>query len=635
MEKDEMILGISMTILKSAFTAANERFKEKIRSTNYNRLQKTKEKRENKGKSVSLKLNTSELFDGSIELDYEITLARVKEHVENTSRWARTVKFSDLEKERSLGSVYIQLDTYLMPLRKHYSEVERSKKLRLEEAVLSKKGHCVILGQPGAGKTTSLKKIYNSVALESSTSQYSLPLLLRFRDVNVISSTTILDFILNIIPIKFDFFGKDSIDSGEEMNQAREHAVTSFLNHIGAILVLDGFDELRDANSKDLIIRELRGLCNKLDEAKIVVSCRTGEFNYELEHSKTYEIAPLSSNQIEEFVKLWLRDESKIKDFLQKVSNSPFSDTSIKPLSLVHLCAIYQRIGNIPEQPKLVYRKVVNLLIYEWDEQRSVIRESAFTDFQPDQKLEFLIHLSFWLTVKYNSSIFAVQQMQAAYLDISDRHNLPKDKSKEVIRELESHTGLFIESGYEKFEFAHKSIQEYLTAEYLVRLPSLNSIISRVEILGSELAIAVAISSDSSLFFIECVINYLNKRSFSSAFYNSFISRIVSENPTFNEAELVSVSALVLLSNWVNPNNKVNEFSNITINLDDFLSFYDLADCLKLKHQKTKIFKYYRYEKGIHNNDYVMLKRIKVPTNHRRLPPKIFIPIDFYLLFDN
>ena len=42
-----------------------------------------------------------------------------------------------------------------------------------------------------------------------------------------------------------------------------------------------------------------------------------------------------------------------------------------------------------------------------------------------------------------------------------------------VIAELESHTGLFIQSGFDQFEFAHKSLQEFLTAEYLVKLPSI------------------------------------------------------------------------------------------------------------------------------------------------------------------
>ena len=74
-------------------------------------------------------------------------------------------------------------------------------------------------------------------------------------------------------------------------------------------------------------------------------------------------------------------DKNKADDFLYKVKHSPFADTSIKPLNLAHLCAIYNRIGNVPEQPKTIYRKVVNLLIEEWDEQRLIIRKTAFEGF--------------------------------------------------------------------------------------------------------------------------------------------------------------------------------------------------------------------------------------------------------------
>jgi len=186
-----------------------------------------------------------------------------------------------------------------------------------------------------------------------------------------------LDHISKVIPFEFKFDDTRDSKFSVGIDDVKEEAIFSFLNYINPILVLDGFDELKDSSAKTIVLNELRKISSKLTDSKIVLSCRTGEFTYDLEYSNTYEIAPLSSKQIELFVNKWLNDSTKAKDFLLKVGNSPFADTSIKPLSLAHLCAIYGRIGNVPEQPKTVYRKVVNLLIEEWDEQRRVIRGSA------------------------------------------------------------------------------------------------------------------------------------------------------------------------------------------------------------------------------------------------------------------
>ena len=635
---DNLEEKLFIELIKSGVAIASTKLAKVVRSINDQRLNRKRKKIKQKNKdedSDRIELSLNEKLYGEIYIKYENAVESVEKHIAEIQRWANAIKFSDLTEKRTLNSIYIHLDTYLLPVKRHFTSQEKDNTLPLENAVLEGEEHCVLLGQPGAGKTTSLKKICNVIIEDQNDEKYSCPILLRFRHLESVTSTTIIDHILEIIPIQFDFSGNKDSNYNSDIIKIKEETIISFLNSINPIIILDGFDELKDAKSKEIILSQLILLTRKLTKCKIVLSCRTGEFNYELEHTKTFEIAPLTNTQIELFVRKWLNDEIKAQDFLIKVRNSPFSDTSIKPLSLAHLCAIYQRIGNIPEQPKTIYRKVVNLLIEEWDEQRLIVRESTFKDFQTDQKFEFLTHLSYFLTVEFKSSTFSVTQLEQGYKKICEYHGLPENKVSVVVKELESHTGLFIESGYEKFEFVHKSIQEFLTADYLVKLPSLNSVKKNFELLGAELAIAVSISSNSSLYFIELVLNYLNNREYSSSFYQSFISRIVSENPSFRQEELVSVTALVLISNWLNPKNKnINYISNNFIEKEEYSIFFELTKCLNLKNQRVKIFKYYKYNQGVAENKLVELIRIKKPQNHRRLPTKIYIPIEFYSEFN-
>jgi hypothetical protein len=608
----------------------------KINKTRLEEKIKRKEKDDKEHvKSLTIQLNEKEKISGSVKLNIEDAIQNVQKHISEIERWAHVVNFSDLEKKKTLSSVYIQLDTYLLPAKKHFSIVERNKTIALEKAVLEGQDHCVILGQPGAGKTTSLKKICDIVIKNKKKAKYSFPILLRLREIGEISnSTPILEYISKVFPFEFEFneHKESRFSIGEE--DARKDSIVSFLNEVNPIIILDGFDELKDANAKSIVLNELRTLASQLTKSKLVLSCRTGEFNYELDHSQTYEIAPLTQTQIESFVRKWLNDEAKAQDFLAKVKNSPFADTSIKPLSLAHLCAIYDRIETIPEQPKTIYKKVVNLLIEEWDEQRFIIRKSEFGSFQSDQKFEFLTHLSFYLTVTYQSTIFSIEQIRNAYEKICEYHGLPKNRSANVVSELEAHTGLFIESGYEKFEFVHKSIQEYLTADYLVKLPSLNTVRSHFEVLSSELAIAVSISSNPSLYFVELVLNYFLSLDLSNSFYSSFTSRIISENPTFKKNELVSVAALALISRWINPGNKnfnAQKASDVEIKI--YSSFFGLSESLKLKEQKDNISEYYEYSTDVHDNKFVELIRIKEPKNHKKLPNRIYLPFEFFIEF--
>jgi len=629
-------------LIKAALKLAGDNFTQIISKVNNKRLEekrlkKTKDEKDKQIDKSKITLNDSEKIHGQISVDGEWAAKNIQNHIKEIERWAHIIKFSDLDGKKTLGSIYIQLDTYLLPAKRHLSLIERSRVIELEKAALSGKEHCVILGQPGAGKTTSLKKICDLIIQEKTDTVYTFPILLRFRDIGEIStSTPILDHISKTIPFEFKF--NDTRDSkfSVGVDEVKEEAIFSFLNYINLILVLDGFDELKDSNAKKVVLNELRKLSSKLTDSKIVLSCRTGEFNYDLEYSNTYEIAPLNERQIDLFVNKWLNDNSKAKDFIQKVKSSPFADTSIKPLSLAHLCAIYERIGNVPEQPKTVYRKVVNLLIEEWDEQRSVIRESAFSGFQADQKFEFLTHLAFYLTTQYQSTIFTVSEFESAYQSICEYHNLPRGKASEVVKELESHTGLFVESGYGKFEFVHKSVQEYLSADYLIKLPSLNSVRKHFETLGSELAIAVSISSNSSLYYIELILNYFLRLKLSNSFYSSFTSRIASENPSFKQDELVSVATLVLLSIWVNPESKnFDRTKNISVGNQMHSALAELSKSIGLKEQKVKISKYYTYNVDVQDNKFVELIRIREPENHKRLPSKIYLPVEFYAEFNS
>lgn len=457
------------------------------------------------------------------------------------------------------------MDLYVSPLKSRIDSKEKVSKIPLLKTLdlREESNHYVILGQPGAGKTTTMKYICREMLLgnENFLKKYNFPILIRLREINslnnklsenenILNNNILWNIIHEILGIQIKFPSSMEGKENESLRiQKKKGIIKNFLEKLAPLIILDGFDEIVYKTYKEKILKEIKEIGLMLEKSCIIITSRSADFNYNLDKFDTFEISPLDENQISKFAYNWLEDEKKSKLFLTQLSNTPFKDTAIRPLTLAHLCAIFERIGSIPEKPKTVYKKVVNLLIEEWDEQRLLKRGSEYSSFESDRKFEFLSNLSYVLTTEIRKSIFDVDTLGNCYNKIYENYGLPQKEMKQVVNELESHTGLFIESGYNLYEFSHKSIQEYLAAEYIVKLPSIPADRKKINSLANELAIAVAISSNPSAYFLELVFNYLLKiDDLSENFINTFLNRLLVEKPDFHISDDIGWALILLYS---------------------------------------------------------------------------------------
>lgn len=478
----------------------------------------------------------------------------IHHHAKFVKNWSRDVDFSDSKRARSILDIYVDVDLHVYPKRIRIDSTEMIDTIPLKAIFEQDANHFVILGNPGAGKTTSAKFLCQALLSgdESLPQHFTFPILVRCRDLNSVNpqwaESILVDHLFALLGLNIDFpanSAREKTDGDkQEMQALRERLVLMVLDQLSVVLFLEGFDEIVNPSIRESALRQLRIFASHLDSCSIIVTSRTGEFAYRLENSVEYEIAALTNQQILEFARKWLGDGQAAEEFCERIKDSPFADTLIRPLTLAHLCAIYERVGKIPDKPRTIYRKVVNLLLEEWDQQRSVYRRSKYGNFEVDRKFEFLSHLAFYLTTKLQNTVFTDQDLRIVYEEIFENFGLAKNESQDVINELESHTGLFLETGYRQYEFAHKSLQEYLTAEYFVRLPRPPKYGGVMERIPDELAIAVTLSSNQSEYFTELV-NRFNQ-TFRPRFYQSFISRLLIEKPDFNVSPATGVALLWL-----------------------------------------------------------------------------------------
>ena len=193
----------------------------------------------------------------------------------------------------------------------------------------------------------------------------------------------------------------------------------------------------------------------------------------------------------------------------------------------------------------------MNLLLEEWDQQRSVKRKSAYANFEVDRKSEFLANLAYALTMSARGSPYSKDDLISAYEKIHGNFGLPIGDAAKVANELESHTASLRSIGYEEFEFSHKSLQEYLAAEFIVRLPTIPSARRALLRLPNELAIATAISSQSSQYFSYLVLGRFDQLDPSFDFIRTFVTRLLLESPDFEKSSVVGVALIALYSRYL------------------------------------------------------------------------------------
>lgn len=574
----------------------------------------------------------------------------ISTHLKKVANWCDEVKFKDVQRAKTISDIFVDVDVYLMP-RKNQLEKEEELKISSEIVFSNVNKHIVVLGQPGAGKTTLMKHICKSVLFDEDyyPDKFKFPILIRLRDFNVKTKNKQNENI--IVNTLFKELGLALQYDSDKLNDndvilAKERILIPILEKLNVVIILDGYDEIAHAQVKKGVIEDMKNLALSLNESRIILTSRSSDFNYVLDNVDVLEICPLSKSQIQEFAKKWLKDQNQVKEFLRGLYLSPFADAAIRPLTVAYLCAIYERTGHIPDQPKEVYDRVVRLLLEEWDQQRLIIRGSKYSHFGAYRKAEFLNHLSYILTTKKGLTTFSKRDLTEIYNEICHDYDLEKKEVSNVINEIETHSGLIISSGYDKFEFAHKSIQEYLCAVYLMKLPIIPNIKILMKI-PNELAIAISVSSDSSMFFCELILNRFDNighilhgrynrdkeapTNYSyKVFISTFVNRLVLEKPEFNASHDISLSLLILYSYYV-----ISESSQLTLfgeqiradfeslmksiykrNKKNLLQLYDISD--------KKVIRYSDDE-----NDLITLKKIENSTmdskSFRRAPNNIYV----------
>jgi predicted NACHT family NTPase len=185
----------------------------------------------------------------------------VDRHITEVMNWANTFQFVGMGLPKLTDTGTIPLDFYT-EARRFQSKSDNCSKIG-EKELLSDTNHYLLLGEPGSGKTTTMRRISLALLREPASGEETIiqfPIVIRLRELKAGASIyNKLCDILGLIPTPFEFtvqfmdvdqYGK-TIWIEQKKTEMRigkykvEDILSQVLNEIKALILLDGLDELQ------------------------------------------------------------------------------------------------------------------------------------------------------------------------------------------------------------------------------------------------------------------------------------------------------------------------------------------------------------------------------------------------------
>lgn len=317
----------------------------------------------------------------------------------------------------------------------------------------------MILGKPGAGKTTFLKHL----AIQCIGG--------RFQPQRVPIFITLKEFAES----------QDRPDLPEYIRSYLEstkfEAIRELLDRGNALILLDGLDEIREADVSH-VLRQIQQLSERYHRNQFVVTCRIAAREYTFEQFTEVEVADFNDEQIADFSSKWFRnreDEVKGDRFLKQLkAYPPIKELATSPLLLILLCLVFEDSGDFPTNRSELYQNGVDVLLKKWDVKRNIERDQIYKKLALKRKEDLLSQIAY-RTFKAGNYFFKQKDLERQIREFIenlpgasiDEQELELD-SEMVLKSIEAQHGLFVERARRIYSFSHLTFHEHFTTNYIV-----------------------------------------------------------------------------------------------------------------------------------------------------------------------
>ncbi len=316
----------------------------------------------------------------------------------------------------------------------------------------------VIVGDPGCGKTTSLRHLAyvhatkNLERLQRNQEPENLPIYIPL-GVHGSPDKSLRDYLWEVVrPYALPLSVAESLET---------HVLAG-----RALLLIDGLDEV-PTESRRQVARMFEGMMSRFPSHPIVVTSRVIGFEHTLSGT-VLEVLPLSPEHINYFIRAWFgaisREEDGV-DLCQRIAAQPrLLELAYNPFLLSLIALIFEQGKKLPERWVELYNLCVMTLLELWDKERGLRKRNRFA---LTMKEDLLMELALHFYEKDQAALLPIREVFKQVGTIINRLQLDCD-AQTVLDEIEQNSGLLRKFSYQHYAFAHRTLFEYFVARALV-----------------------------------------------------------------------------------------------------------------------------------------------------------------------
>jgi tetratricopeptide (TPR) repeat protein len=353
------------------------------------------------------------------------------------------------------------------------------------DRALSRAGGVVLLGGPGSGKTTLVKRLTRSFALGPEAAKERFPGLPWCFPIAVSAA----QFDDNRGERNLFDYLRDRFE--EEWGRA---LVEVFLRHWGegnCLVLIDGLDEVADTGRRIGCARVVGEFVSKRSDNPVLVTSRP--VGYSLcrisEPVEHVVLRPFERADIEAFVTRWhvaydqavhperpdrVQAESDARDLMDDIKSNPrIESLATNPLMLTIIALIKHQNVALPERRVELYEIALNTLIRSWNKARSLANRPIGEDLSLADAKKVWADVARWMHAEKSTGTCPAAQLQQRVVDVLTADGMSplaaERTAESYITAAAERSGLLEARGANVFAFMHQTFQEYLAAQHLAK----------------------------------------------------------------------------------------------------------------------------------------------------------------------
>jgi len=326
----------------------------------------------------------------------------------------------------------------------------------------------VLLGNPGAGKTTFVRHLSWELAQERDTQPCQPAILVRCRDYAAKGwGGSVHEFVTS--QVMADFAPRVG------------HAAVADALILGKFVVIfDGLDEITDVQMRLDFVTRLEYFAANHPLTSILITSREVGYTRAPINGDAFEhlsLREFSDPQIRMYVENWFKLRERyelIEPFLAE--SETVVDLRRNPLLLSLLCILYRARGGIPRRRRDIYSKCADLLFNTWDSHRQIEQPEEL----PTYGQRIMQEIARWVygspTAQGGLEQRIIEKVIAGYLvGVGVTESEAQLRSREFLEFCAGRAwllGAFGNNDYGDriFQFTHRTFYEYFAAEAMSRL---------------------------------------------------------------------------------------------------------------------------------------------------------------------